>query len=111
MSTSDIYGNIQYDEHGYLKNTDDWSPDLAVSMAKKMDLVLEPAHWEIIYTMQKFYEKYEVSPSQRPFAKFIRNTLGKEKSASNYLMQLFPGGSSTKVVSLIAGIPRPSQCF
>lgn len=105
-------GNKQIflDKDGFLKNTEDWTEEVAMLLAKREGIVLTDKHWEIIYAIKNFYQQYEMSPNQRPFVKYIAQVLGKDKGNSRYLMQLFPG-SPARVASLIAGLPKPDHCF
>ena len=101
---------ILLDREGYLKRLKDWTPEVAEALAQSIGINLTPAHWEVLNAVRDFYQTYDLSPSQRPFAKHIANTLGAEKGRSVYLMKLFPG-SPAKLAAQIAGLPRPSNCF
>ncbi|GAA4648172.1 TusE/DsrC/DsvC family sulfur relay protein [Kistimonas scapharcae] len=101
---------IPLDKEGYLKNLNDWTPEVAEALAQKAVISLTPAHWEVLNAIRDFYRTYDLSPSQRPFVKHIANTLGPEKGHSIYLMKLFPE-SPAKLAARIAGLPRPSNCF
>ena len=101
---------LQLDQDGYLINLDCWTPEVATELASQNNIGLTDAHWEIISALQNYYKTYDHAPSQRPFVKHIANTLGKEKGNSLYLMTLFPE-SPAKVAALIAGLPRPTNCF
>lgn len=101
---------ISLDKEGYLKNLNDWNPDVAEALAQAGGITLIPAHWEVLNAIRDFYHTYDLSPSQRPFVKHIANTLGTEKGRSIYLMKLFPE-SPAKLAAQIAGLPRPSHCF
>lgn len=101
---------IPVDQDGFLENSADWTAEVAVVLAKKENIVLTDKHWEIIYAVKNFYLQYDMPPNQRPFVKYIAQTLGEDKGTSRYLMQLFPG-SPAKLASLIAGLPKPDHCF
>ncbi len=98
------------DRDGFLKNLDDWSPAVAEQLAADEDIVLTPGHWELIETVRAYYAEFELSPAMRPLVKFCRQRLGEEKGRSIYLMQHFPG-SPAKLLSKIAGLPRPDNCL
>jgi tRNA 2-thiouridine synthesizing protein E len=102
--------NIALDEEGYLLNLDDWTEELALSLAKKESLELTEPHWEIIHLLRNFYQKFEVSPAMRPLVKAVTKELGPEKGKSIYLMKLFPG-SPPKLAAKIAGLPKPANCI
>jgi tRNA 2-thiouridine synthesizing protein E len=101
---------IKTDKEGYLKDLNDWSTEIAILMAKEEDIQLNDYHWELISLVQQFYQQYELSPAMRPLVKYISKELGKEKGNSIYLMTLFPG-SPAKLLSKIAGLPRPTNCL
>lgn len=107
---SQTLNGIELDKEGYLKNLNDWSPEIAMQLARQESLELSDNHWEIINTLQKFYRQYEISPAMRPLIKYIGIELGKEKANSIYLMTLFPP-SPAKIASKIAGLPRPDNCL
>ena len=111
MNTLNVNENvIPLDKEGYLKNLNDWNPEVAEALARATGISLTPAHWEVLNAIRDFYQTYDLSPSQRPFVKHIANTLGAEKGRSIYLMKLFPE-SPAKLAARIAGLPRPSNCF
>ncbi|MGJ8689923.1 MAG: TusE/DsrC/DsvC family sulfur relay protein [Gammaproteobacteria bacterium] len=103
-------GSIPLDKDGYLRNLDDWSPEVAGKLAAEIGISLNDAHWEVIHTLRAFYEAHGLSPATRPFVKLIARELGPEKGRSIYLMKLFPGNPAL-ITSKIAGLPRPSNCF
>lgn len=110
ISMSQKPNNIELDKDGYLKNLNDWTPEVAIQLGREMSLELSDNHWEIIKAMQKFYRQYEISPAMRPLIKYIGLELGQEKANSIYLMTLFPP-SPAKIASKIAGLPRPDNCL
>ncbi len=101
---------IETDKEGYLRYLDDWSPHIAEQLAEYENVTLSEAHWEIIALIREFYATYELSPAMRPLVKYTATQLGKEKGNSIYLMQLFPN-SPAKLISKIAGLPRPKNCL
>lgn len=101
---------IPADKEGYLRLLSDWSPAVAEAIATREGIALTEAHWEVITELREFYRLYEVSPAMRPLVNFLAQRLGKEKGRSIYLLQLFPG-SPAKLVSKIAGLPRPANCL
>ena len=98
------------DKEGYLCNLEDWNPEVAQALAAAENITLTQAHWELIECIRRFYEAYGLSPAMRPLIKYIRQELGPQQGQSIYLMQLFPG-SPAKLISKIAGLPRPENCL
>ncbi len=101
---------IEVDDEGYLRNLDDWSPDIAKQLAEAEGIVLSPDHWELIKVIRDFYNDYEHSPAMRPLVKAVKINLGEDKGKSIYLMKLFPG-SPAKLLAKIAGLPKPDNCL
>ncbi len=101
---------VELDSEGFLRNLNDWSPDIAQQLAQREKITLTDNHWEIIKLLRSFYLEYELSPAMRILVKQAGLQLGKEKGSSAYLMQLFPG-SPVKLASKIAGLPKPTNCL
>lgn len=101
---------IALDQDLYLANLDDWSPEVAEHLAVLEGIQLQAAHWEIIQAVQQFYQTFDLSPANRALVKYIAQQLGKEKGNSLYLNSLF-NGQPAKIVSRLAGLPKPANCF
>lgn len=102
--------DIAVDKDGYLINLNDWDKEAANALAAQENILLTPAHWEIITLMQEFYREFEISPAMRALVKYTEKKLGPEKGRSVYLLRLFPP-SPAKIASKIAGLPRPTNCL
>ena len=102
--------NAVYDQEGFLRNLDDWSPQLAQEIAAREGIELSPAHWELLELLRDYYQRFEASPAMRALVKFAARELGPEKGRSIYLLSLFPG-SPAKIGSKIAGLPKPDNCL
>ncbi|MEZ5539350.1 MAG: TusE/DsrC/DsvC family sulfur relay protein [Pseudomonadales bacterium] len=98
------------DEEGYLLNLADWNEAVANTLAEQSNIALTTAHWEVIHALRSFYQQFGLSPAMRPLCKYLKATLGAEKSSSIYLLQLFPG-SPAKLAAKIAGLPKPDNCI
>ncbi len=101
---------IEVDQDGYLKNLQEWTPQIASAIALQENLQLTEDHWEIIYLLQAFYGDFQISPAMRALVKYTEKKLGQDKGKSIYLMSLFPP-SPAKIASKIAGLPRPANCL
>jgi tRNA 2-thiouridine synthesizing protein E len=101
---------IEVDPQGYLKNVNDWQPELAPILAASEDIHLTPAHWEVIHFVRHFYLEYKTSPAIRVLVKAIGQSLGPDKGNSKYLYTLFPIGPA-KQATKIAGLPKPAKCL
>lgn len=102
--------SIDVDKEGFLKNLNDWSPDVAIQIADSEGISLSDDHWEIITILRDFYSTYEISPAMRILVKSVKEQLGSEKGNSIHLLTLFPG-SPAKIASKIAGLPKPTNCL
>lgn len=102
--------SIDTDKEGYLTHLDEWNESVAIEIAHQENIELSDKHWEMISLIREFHTNFELSPAMRPLVKFAASKLGKEKGNSIYLMQLFPE-SPAKLLSKIAGLPRPKNCL
>jgi tRNA 2-thiouridine synthesizing protein E len=100
---------IETDDQGYLVNLADWSEDLALELAKRDELELNPSHWEVINLIRKFYEDNGTAPAMRILTKLAKKELGTDKGDSKYLYSLFPYGPG-KQAARYAGLPKPTGC-
>ncbi|HEY8569926.1 TusE/DsrC/DsvC family sulfur relay protein [Microbulbifer sp.] len=101
---------IPLDKEGFLRNLDDWSPQVAEALAAQENIALTEDHWDVIRLLQDFYREFELSPAMRPLVKYVGQHLGADKGRSIFLMQLFPP-SPAKIGSKIAGLPKPTNCL
>ncbi|MCB1666465.1 MAG: TusE/DsrC/DsvC family sulfur relay protein [Pseudomonadales bacterium] len=101
---------IPLDRDGYLRNLDDWNPEVAEHLAQTVSVSMTPAHWEVVEVLRDFYRESGLSPAMRPLVKLVTRELGTDKGRSIYLMKLFPGNPAL-LASKIAGLPRPTNCF
>jgi tRNA 2-thiouridine synthesizing protein E len=101
---------LAVDKEGYLLELGDWNENVALALAEAEGIDLSPVHWELIWLVRTFYQKFEVSPAMRPLVKQVKEQLGNEKGNSLYLLELFPG-SPAKLLAKIAGLPRPTNCL
>lgn len=104
------YEEIEKDSQGYFKKSKDWNITLAEEIAKKENIKLNSDHWKVIIFVRKFYLKFNMTPSMRMLINGIELEIGKNKSNSVYLFNLFPEGPATQA-SKIAGIPKPVKCL
>jgi tRNA 2-thiouridine synthesizing protein E len=98
------------DREGYLKHLEDWTPEVANTLASGLGIELTEAHWRVIHIVRAFHAKTEVAPAMRPLVKIVKTELGPEHGNSIALHLLFPG-SPAKVIAKIAGLPRPTNCL
>jgi len=99
----------QVDKEGFLRSLSDWTPPVAELLAENEAITLTQAHWEIILMVRSYYEQYQISPAMRVLVKLVGRELGAQKGKSIYLLSLFPN-SPAKLISKIAGLPKPTNC-
>lgn len=98
------------DQDGHLQNYQDWTPEIAQLMAQKDGLTLTPAHLNILYAVQKFYQQFGYAPATRPLIKFLMKELGDQISNAQ-LMQDFQTGLVARTLARLAGLPKPANCL
>lgn len=99
-----------FDAEGFLRDINDWSDAIAVELASKEGIKLSDEHWQVLLAARKYYQTFDLSPEMRPLVKWIGQQLGEDKGKSIYLLRLFPN-SPAKLVSKIAGLPKPLNCI
>jgi TusE/DsrC/DsvC family sulfur relay protein len=100
---------VEVDDDGYIVNLDDWTPDIAKSMAEQDGLSLTDAHWEVINFLREYYKKYQIAPMIKILVKEIGKAMGPEKGNTKYLYELYPAGPA-KQACRYAGLPKPTGC-
>jgi len=101
---------LKLDEEGFLLKLDDWNESTALQLARNEGIELLAPHWEIIHLVRTFYAEFDLSPAMRPLVKYVGVKLGSDKGRSIYLLKLFPG-SPAKIISKVAGLPKPDNCL
>lgn len=99
-----------FDKEGFLRNLQDWNPEVAKQIASAEGIELGESHWEIVHLLREYYDQFNSSPAMRPLVKYCALKLGADKGRSIYLLSLFPG-SPAKIGSKIAGLPKPENCL
>ena len=100
---------LNLDREGFLKELNDWNEDVAKTLAANEGITLSDDHVEIIDLVRRYYDQYQISPVTRVLVKLVREQMGEAKGNSIHLMQMF-SGKPAKLVSKIAGLPKPANC-
>jgi tRNA 2-thiouridine synthesizing protein E len=101
---------IQLSEAGWLENLDEWSPELAVEIAKNEKIPeLTEEHWDIINLAREYFQENGTVCEPRQFSKLMKKKYGKDRSDQKYIYSLFPTGL-IKCANKVAGLPRPKGC-
>ncbi len=97
---------IPVDADGHLVNIDDWSEELALSIADAEDIEMTDAHWEIVNFVRDYYSQFKMSLALKPLLSELRRKFGPEKGSTKYLYNLF-ADRPTRLANKIGGLPRP----
>ncbi len=101
---------IELSEAGWLNNLDEWSPELAVEIAKNEKIPeLTDEHWDIINLAREYFQDNGTVCEPRQFSKLMKKKYGKDRSDQKYIYSLFPTGL-IKCANKVAGLPRPKGC-
>ncbi len=101
--------SLEVDKEGFLRSYQDWQPHIAPELAASEEIELTDEHWEVIYLVREYYDRYHVSPTSRVLSKIVGEKLGQDKGRSIYLMSLF-SAKAAKLVAKISGLPKPNNC-
>ena len=100
---------LDLDREGFLRELKDWNEEVAVILAGNEGIDLTDNHWEVIHLVRNYYQQHQISPVTRVLVKITKDRLGNKKGNSIHLMQLF-SGKPAKLISKIAGLPKPANC-
>jgi TusE/DsrC/DsvC family sulfur relay protein len=93
---------VEVNDEGYFTNPSQWTKEIAVEIAKELDLVLTDQHFAIMDFLRKRFS------SGDPLSIRSINQSGVIDVKTFY--QLFPGAPLKKATK-IAGIPKPTSCI
>ncbi len=101
----DFNGNtIDTDANGFLKNTEDWSKELAEFIAQNEGITLTPKHWDLIeYLRDCYFNHNGEQPNTRTIVKAMADKWGTNVIQKD-VYDLFPKDPS-KQGGRIAGLP------
>ena len=98
---------VPRDEEGYLIEPDDWSPELALTLAVEEGLALTDEHWIILTFVREHFAEHLVTPDIRHVATYLAERTGCDKKAGKArIFELFPYGY-VKQTCKVAGMKRP----
>lgn len=99
-----------FDHEGFLIHHERWSEGVAQQIAKTHGIELSTDHFRVLFAARRYYERYERSPEMRPFQGWLKRSQDERFASSIALMQLFPD-ETVRLISKIAGLPKPSSCL
>jgi dissimilatory sulfite reductase related protein len=92
---------VEFTAEGYLKNMDQWTPELARELAAKEGIVLTEKHFDVLNWLRA---------KQKEGVQLSMRKVGASGIVDiKQLYALFPGGP-LKISSKLAGIPKPASC-
>lgn len=103
MSTSTIGGyDVHIDQEGFMTVYDEWTEDLASTLAANIDIELTDEHWAAIRFIRDDFKAMGETPTLRRVT-----TVG--GIPTKRLFALFPKKPAKKM-AYIAGLPKPAGC-
>lgn len=94
--------------NGFLVELDDWSEDLAHSLATQENIKLTDEHINVLNYLRKYYDKNGQGYNARTLLNVMEFEFGKWEG-KRHLYELFPKGPVSQGCKL-AGIPLPPNC-
>ena len=102
MTTKNINGNqVEINDEGYLLNSDQWTEQIALEIAKEEGIDLSDKHFKLI----SYLRERSMNGESLSLRKVGKSGIVDIKE----FYQLFPG-APLKKASRIAGIPKPESC-
>jgi len=97
------YAGVPVDitDEGYMTNANQWNKEIALEIAKELDLTLTDKHFQVIEFIREKTLKGEGLTIRAIGKSGIVDIKG--------FYELFPG-APLKLASKIAGIPKPASC-
>lgn len=94
--------NVNVTEEGYLTDPSQWTKEIAIEVAKELEIELSDAHWDVINYLQKEFKETGKVPTIRRMKKV-------GGIDTKVLYSLFPEGPVVKATK-IAGLSKPASC-
>jgi tRNA 2-thiouridine synthesizing protein E len=103
MSLATLAGReVHVDGEGFMTEYDEWTEELASTLAANIGIKLTDAHWDVIRFLRDDYRSQGETPTLRRVT-----TVGGIPTKD--LFGLFPKKPAKKM-SYIAGLPKPAGC-
>lgn len=102
---------LQLDNDGHLLNHQDWTPEVAQTLADTLEVQLTEEHHQILLAVREFFQLYHHAPATRPLIKHLTLNLPKLEISNQKLQLLFKTGLVARHVNRIAGLPKPPNCL
>lgn len=93
---------LKLDEDGYLLESDQWTVNVAESLARSDNVQkLGGEHWKLITAIRHHFDKYGESP-------LCKDILRESGYTKEDVYKLFPRGHRSAYK--LAGLPKPPEC-
>ncbi|HEX5694968.1 MAG TPA: TusE/DsrC/DsvC family sulfur relay protein [Acidimicrobiia bacterium] len=103
MSLSLIAGReVHVDQEGFMTEYDEWTEEMAETLAANIDVQLTDPHWKAIRFLREDFKAQGETPTLRRVT-----TVG--GIPTKQLFELFPKKPAKKM-AYIAGLPKPAGC-
>jgi tRNA 2-thiouridine synthesizing protein E len=103
MTMATIAGReVHVDQEGFMTEYDEWTEDLARTLAGNIGIELTESHWKAIRFLREDFETQGETPTLRR----VTNVGG---IPTKELFELFPKKPAKKM-AYIAGLPKPAGC-
>ena len=103
MSLATLAGQeVHVDAEGFMTEYEEWSEELASTLAANIGIELADSHWEVIRFLREDYRSQGETPTLRRVT-----TVGGIPTKD--LFGLFPKKPAKKM-AYIAGLPKPAGC-
>jgi len=100
---SPIIEKVDFDEEGFMTDSNAWTPEIAEAIAEAIGLELTDRHWVVINFNRKDFQENGEPPTLRRITK-------QTDVDTKELYQLFPGGPA-KNAARVSGLGKPTGCI
>ncbi len=103
MAVATLAGReVHIDDEGFMTEYDEWTEDVARTLAGNIGIELTDAHWKALKFMREDFKANGASPT-------IRRVTSEAGIPTKELFALFPKKPAKKM-AYIAGVPKPAGC-
>ena len=104
MDTEIDFMSVEFNEAGFLKNPDDWSPEVMQFIADREGITVTSEIMSYVSSCREYYNENQSVPPLREFSKMH----GGDRKGTQ-LNKVFNGGPMKKI-AMLGGLPQPTGC-
>jgi tRNA 2-thiouridine synthesizing protein E len=105
MHAIEIQGRtVEFGPKGFIREFNDWDPEVAKALAKREGLDLQDCHWKAINFIRDYFERFEIPPTPKVMIREVGDQLNAYRCTYRTLKELFPDGGCKQACRL-AGLP------